>query len=77
MVGASRFELETSCAQGRRVISWKPLLCNVVPESKRPVQNFGGGKKYQTVDTHAQSPPNFPHRAQYPGGPLRMLRHAH
>jgi len=30
LVGAPRFELGTSCAQGRRNISWKPFLFNLV-----------------------------------------------
>ena len=61
LVGAPRFELGTSCAQGRRNISWKSFLFNLSFENKRVRKIFGGGKMYENVAAHAWSPPNFPH----------------
>jgi len=60
MVGAPRFELGTSCAQGGRAIFWKSFLFNLVFENKRDRKIFGGGRMYRHVAPHAQSPPNFP-----------------
>ena len=68
MVGAPRFELGTSCAQARRVISRKSFLCNLMFENKRLAEKFGGGKKYENVPPHVQSPPNFPHSQQQSQG---------
>ena len=61
VVGAPGFEPGTSCAQARRVISWKSFPCNIVFENKRLPEKFGRGKKYENVPPHAQGPPNFPH----------------
>src|SRR6266478_1972136 len=60
VVGASGFEPETSCAQGRRAISWKSFLFNRVSENKRVSTNFDSGTMCENVARHAQSPPNFP-----------------
>src|SRR6266403_4367915 len=61
LVGAPRFELGTSCAQGRRNISWKSFLFNLSFENKRVRKIFGSGTMYRNVAPHALSPPNFPH----------------
>jgi hypothetical protein len=61
LVGAPRFELGTSCAQGRRNISWKSFLFNLSFENKRVRKIFGSGTMYGNVAPHAWSPPNFPH----------------
>src|SRR5258707_15137057 len=61
MVGAPRFELGTSCAQGRRTISWKSFLFNLSFENKRVRKIFGSGTMYRNVAAHVWSPPNFPH----------------
>jgi hypothetical protein len=61
LVGAPRFELGTSCAQGRRNISWKSFLFNLRFENKRVRKIFGSGTMYGNVAAHAWSPPNFPH----------------
>jgi hypothetical protein len=61
VVGAPRFELGTSCAQGRRNISWKSFLFNLRFENKRVRKIFGRGTMYGNVAAHAWSPPNFPH----------------
>jgi hypothetical protein len=61
MVGAPRFELGTSCAQGRRNISWKSFLFNLSFENKRVRKIFGSDTMYLNVAAHVWSPPNFPH----------------
>src|SRR5216683_4627448 len=61
VVGASGVEPETSCAQGRRNISWKSFLFNLSFENKRVRKIFGSGTMYTNVAAHAWSPPNFPH----------------
>src|SRR5260370_23268557 len=61
LVGAPGFEPGTSCAQGRRNISWKSFLFNLSFENKRVRKIFGSGKMYGNVAPHAWSPPNFPH----------------
>src|SRR5439155_21716946 len=61
LVGAPRFELGTSCAQGRRNISWKSFRFNLSFENKRVRKIFGSGTMYTNVAAHAWSPPNFPH----------------
>jgi hypothetical protein len=61
VVGARGFELQTSCAQGRRNISWKSFLFNLSFENKRVRKIFGSGTMYGNVAPHAWSPPNFPH----------------
>ncbi len=61
MVGVPGFEPETSCAQGRRNISWKSFLFNLSFENKRVRKIFGSGTMYENVAAHAWSPPNFPH----------------
>jgi hypothetical protein len=40
VVGASGFEPETSCAQGRRATSWKSFLFNLAFENKRVSQGL-------------------------------------
>jgi hypothetical protein len=60
LVGAPRFELGTSCAQGRRTISWKSFLLNLSFENKSVREIFGSGTMYGNVAPHAWSPPNFP-----------------
>src|SRR6266404_5933372 len=44
LVGAPRFELGTSCTQGRRNISRKSFLFNLVFENKRVRKTFGSGR---------------------------------
>src|SRR5207302_1080767 len=61
LVGASGFEPETSCAQGRRNISWKSFFFNLSFENKRVRKIFGSGTMCTNVAAHAWSPPNFPH----------------
>jgi hypothetical protein len=61
LVGAWRFELQTSCAQGSRAISWKSFLFNLVFENKHVRKIFGSGTMCGNVPPHAWSPPNFPH----------------
>jgi hypothetical protein len=61
LVGAPGFEPETSCAQGRRNISRKSFLFNLIFENKRVRKIFGSGTMCGNVAPHAQSPPNFPH----------------
>src|SRR5882757_9334883 len=61
LVGAPRFELGTSCAQGRRNISWKSFLFNLGFENKRVRKIFDSGTMCGNVAPHAWSPPNFPH----------------
>jgi hypothetical protein len=61
LVGASGFEAEASCAQGRRNISRKSFLFNLSFENKRVRKIFGSGTMYGNVAPHAWSPPNFPH----------------
>ena len=58
---APGFELGTSCAQGRRNISWKSFLFNLSFENKRVRKIFGSGTMYENVAAHVWSPPNFPH----------------
>ena len=58
---ASGFEPETSCAQGRRNISWKSFLFNLGFENKRVRKIFDSGTMCGNVAPHAWSPPNFPH----------------
>jgi hypothetical protein len=53
VVGASGFEPEISCAQGRRNISWKSFLFNLVFENKRVRKIFGSGTTYEHVAAHA------------------------
>src|SRR4029077_2917434 len=60
LVGAPRFELGTSCAQGRRNISWKSFLFNLSFENKRVKKIFGSGTVCRNVAPHAWSPPQFP-----------------
>ena len=40
VVGAWRFELQTSCAQDRRATSWKSFLFNLAFENKRVSQGI-------------------------------------
>ena len=61
VVGAPGFEPGTSCAQGRRTISWKSFLFNLCFENKRVREIFGSGTMCRNVAAHAWSPPNFPH----------------
>jgi len=63
LVGAWRFELQTSCAQGRRATSGKSFLSNFTSKSKNVSDNFGigSGTVYKNAAPHAWSPPNFPH----------------
>jgi len=44
LVGAPRFELGTSCAQGRRHISRKSFLFNATIENKMVGKEFDTGK---------------------------------
>jgi len=60
MVGAWRFELQTSCAQGRRVIFWKPFFYNAAFENKSVIEIFGSGSACVNVTRQAQGPLNFP-----------------
>jgi len=60
LVGASRFEPETSCAQASRAISWKSFLFNRIFENKRVSKEFGSGTIYDSVAPHAWSPLSFP-----------------
>jgi len=53
LVGAWRFELQTSCAQARRTISWKSFLFNLSFENKRVRKIFGSGMMYRNVAPHA------------------------
>jgi hypothetical protein len=61
LVGASGFEPEASCAQGRRTISGKSFLFNLNSENKRVRKIFGSGTMYRNVAPHAWSPLNFHH----------------
>jgi hypothetical protein len=46
VVGAWRFELQTSSAQGRRKIPWKSFLFNFCFENKRVREIFGSSTMY-------------------------------
>jgi hypothetical protein len=61
VVGARGFEPRTSCAQGRRTISWKSFLFNLWFENKRVKEIFGSGTLYRNVAPHAWSPLNSHH----------------
>jgi hypothetical protein len=45
LVGAWRFELQTSCAQASRVIFWKSFLFNLSFENKR-VRKIGSEQEF-------------------------------
>src|SRR5216683_5581718 len=53
LVGAPGFEPGTSCAQGRRSISWKSFLFNLVFENKRVRTKFDSATMYRNVAPHA------------------------
>jgi len=61
LVGAWRFELQTSCAQANRAISWKSFLFNLFFENKRVNKKNSGGSVYHCVARHAWSTHTFPH----------------
>ena len=61
LVGAWRFELQTSCAQVRRTISKKSFLFNLCFENKRVRKLFDSGVMYRNVAPHGWSPLNFHH----------------
>jgi hypothetical protein len=70
VVGASGFEPETSCAQGRRTISWKSFLFNLVFENKRVRKIFSSARMQENVPSHAWSPPNFHHSEEEAKAPV-------
>jgi hypothetical protein len=53
LAGATGLEPATSCAQGRRNISWKSFLFNRIFENKRVITKFGSGTMYWNVAPHA------------------------
>ena len=61
MVGAPRFELGTSCAQGRWPPFRKSFLYNPQHENKRVRFWNGCGWMWPEVLAHAWSPHTFPH----------------